>query len=584
MSLLGSFGATLTELVQGVSPLVRMTLDGWQNLATGYGTSRDKTMSATFEQGCPLNDMTLSAMFSYDDLAGKICDVYPKEEMRCGFTISGYQPNEIADAQKYLNKFELPQTMTDARIWGNVYGGSVIWPLVDDGLPPEEPLDLAKIRSVMGLRVIDRRWLIPETWYYTGPKAGYPELYRAVQPTQGGALLIIGRIHETRLVKFPGARTEWQRKLSLLMWDESVLVKPYAALRSAGQIWQAIENLVSDANQGVFKIEHLFDLVTADPTQGDDAAAFASSPSGKLLKRIAFMDRTRSAGRAIVLDKTLEEFERVPTSFAGLPELSAGQWKRVAAASDIPVSRLIGEAPAGLNATGDAETETFHAKVNANRTQIVEPRLRQLLRILFSAQDAPKLSTAFVPGNNGKTKTAQARQLKAKEDARTSGQLFNATSPLTQTAGAVPRLSAQAAQYGMISANQPLDPSQTGTAQGADPIEALVIGWPDLGTPSVAARGLMTLQRAQAGVALITAQVLLPEEVALSLPDEDGWKIDKEARENILEENAEELLSKRAENTLNPAEQDPAHAAAMAKAAAGATGEEDPKDKNVPAG
>jgi phage-related protein (TIGR01555 family) len=546
MSLLGSLGASLTELVQGVTPLVRMTLDGWQNLATGYGTSRDKTMSATFERGCVLDDMTLSALYSYDDLAGKVCDVYPKEEWRCGFTISGYQPDEIADAQKYLNKFEIPQTMTDARIWGNVYGGSAIWPLVDDGLPPEEPLDLARIRSVMGMRVIDRRWLIPETWYYTGPKAGYPELYRVVQPTQGGALLIIGRIHETRLVKFPGARTEWQRKLSLLMWDESVLVKPYAALRSAGQVWQSIENLVSDANQGVFKIQHLFDLLTADPTQGDDAASFAQSPSGKLLKRIAFMDRTRSAGRAIVIDKENEEFERVATSFAGLPELSLGQWKRVAAASDIPVSRLIGEAPAGLNATGDAETQTFHAKVRANQTQIDEPRLRQLLRILFSAQDAPKLTQVLDTSPMSKNKS----KLKAKEDAL----------------GPFPQLSAQAAQYGMVSANQPLDPSQSGAAVGNDPIEALVIGWPDLYTPSAAERGTMMLQRAQAGVALIGAQVLLPEEVALSLPDEDGWKIDKEARENILEENAEELLQKATENKLNPQEHDPEHAAAMAAA------------------
>jgi phage-related protein (TIGR01555 family) len=572
MSLLGSFGAALGELVQGVSAgLVPFRSDGWQNLATGYGTSRDKTMAATFERGCALDDVTLSNLYSYDDLAGKVCDVYPKEEFRVGFAISGFDPGEVADAEKYLRKFEIPQTFTDARIWGNVYGGSAIWPLVDDGMSPDEPLDLTRIRSVMGTRVIDRRWLIPETWYFTGPKAGYPELYRVVQPTQGGALLIIGRIHESRLIRFPGARTEWQRKLSLLMWDESVLVKAYAALRSAGQVWQAIENLVSDANQGVFKIQHLFDLVTADPTQGDDAANFANSPSGKLLKRIAFMDRSRSSGRAIVLDKDLEDFERKPTSFAGLPELSQGQWQRVAAASDIPVSMLIGEAPAGLNATGSAEAEAFHAKVRANQEQIDEPRLRQLMRILFSAQDAPKLTKKIEsPTQKGKGSIkakAEAKEQKGKQDALMSS----------------PRLSAMAAQYGMLSQNQPLEPDPAEQAPEQDPIADLEITWLPLRALSAAELSDLTLKRAQAGVALITAQVLLPEEVALSLDEDSGWKLDKEMRENILEENAEELLQKATENKLNPPENDPEHAAAMAQALnAGKdpNADPDPKEKN----
>lgn len=539
MSLLGSFGAALTQLVDGVSELKPLRWDSWVNAATGFGTSRDKSMASSFQPGTLLTDADFRALYTYDDLGGKIADTYPKEEMRLGFGIGGYAPDEINDAEKYLRKFEIPQTVTDARIWGNVFGGSAIWPLVSDGLPPEEPLDLTKIKSVLGLRVIDRRWLIPETWYYTGPKAGYPELYRIVQPTQGGALLTIGRIHETRLVKFPGVRTEWQQKLAKLMWDDSCFVKPYDALRSSGNVWKAIETLVCDANQGVFKIQHLFDLVTADPTQQDDAANFAQSPSGKLLKRISFMDRTRSAGRAIVLDKDLEEFERVPTQFAGLADLSDRAWKRVSAASDIPVSILMGENPAGLNATGDNELRWFFAKVSANQCQIVEPRIRQLFRILFSAQDAPQLTVKLNPSpmTKGKAKGA-GKAIRSKTDALYSGA----------------QMSAQIAQYGMTSQNAPLDPDATQVALGDDPIEDLTITWLPLWAPSATEQATINLQRAQEGQIWITTQVLLPEEEALSLPEEAGWKFDKEAREAVLEENAEELLQKRAENALAPPE------------------------------
>lgn len=539
MSILGSFGAVLTQLVDGVSELKPLRWDSWVNLATGFGTSRDKSMASSFQPGQLLTDQDFRALYTFDDLAGKIADAYPKEEMRLGFGIGGYAPEEISAAEKYLRKFELPQSITDARIWGNVFGGSAIWPLVADGLAPEEPLDLDKIQTVLGLRVIDRRWLIPEVWYYTGPKAGYPELYRIVQPTQGGALLTIGRIHETRLVKFPGARTEWQQKLTHMMWDDSVYLKVYDALRSSGNTWKAIETLVCDANQGVFKIQNLFDLVTADPAQQDDAANFAQSPSGKLLKRISFMDRTRSVGRAIVLDKDLEDFERKPTSFAGLAELSDRAWKRVSAASDTPMCILVGDAPAGLNATGDPQLEGFYSKVSQNQVQLDEPRIRQLLRILFAAKDAPKLTQLLDAGPTTKAKTG--RGLRAKADAILSGA----------------QISAQVAQYGMASANNPLDISQPQSALGTDPIEDLTITWLPLWAPSAVEQAAINLQQAQAGQIWITAQVLLPEEVALSLGPNSGWKFDREAREDILEENAEDLLAKRAETALNPPELDP---------------------------
>lgn len=546
MSLLGSLGAALTELTDGavsaLQPLAQR-LDSWVNLATGFGTNRDKSMASTFQAGCMLTDADFRALYTYEDLAGKIADTFPREEMRLGFGLSGYAPDELAEAGKYLRKFELPQTVTDARIWGNVFGGSAIWPLVDDGLAPEEPLDLSKIRTVLGLRVIDRRWLIPETWYYTGPNAGYPELFRVVQPTQGGSLLTIGRIHESRLVRFPGVRTEWQEKLRLMMWDNSCFVKVYDALRSSGNTWKAIEVLVTDANQGVFKIQHLFDLVTSDPTQGDDAANFASSPSGKLLKRIAFMDRTRSAGRAIVLDKDLEDFERKPTSFAGLPDLSDRAWQRISAASEIPISRLIGQAPAGLNATGDAETEMFYAKVSSNQCQLVEPRLRQLLRILFAAQDAPKLTKRI---DTSPTAISQkARKLPAPK-------------PKEDAADYVARVSAQIAQYGMVSANQPqlILPSQRALIDD-DPTEDLVITWLPLWAPSATELADIQLKKAQAAGLLITNQCLLPEEAMLSFDENSGWKFDREAREQILEDNAEELLQKSIDNKLNPPELEP---------------------------
>jgi len=472
-SLLDHVAGSVATLIN-ISRAVRT--DGWANLATGFGTSRDKTQAAYFAQPDLLSPVDLANLYTYDDLAGTICDTYPREEMREGFGLSYGESEDTTEVAEYLCRFQIPSVFADARIWGNVFGGSVIWPVVEDGLDTAEPLNLDGIKTVACLKVIDARWLWPEKYYTEGPRVGEPEVYRIVAPHAGGTAATIGLIHETRLIKFPGARTEHLTKIRLRMWDLSLLVKPYEALRQSGQTWQAIASLVSDANQAVFGISELWEAMGADPTQEQDAETGQLTPSGKLLKRIAFMDRLRSAGRAIVLDKDRESFERKATSFAGLAELSDRAWKRLAAAADMPVTILMGEAPAGLSATGDNDIRYFFAKVSSNQRQLCEPRLRRLLDILMSAQDAPQLK---VPKRKDSDEFEEDKP-EAKET-------------------------------------------------------ELKIVWLPLWAPSSKELSEIRLARAQEAQIWINVQALLPEEGIMSLP-KDWWNINRKLREQALED------------------------------------------------
>lgn len=469
-SLLDHVAGSVATLIN-ISRAVRT--DGWANLATGFGTARDKTQAAYFSQPDLLSPVDLANLYTYDDLAGTICDTYPREEMREGFGLSYGESEDTTEVTEYLCHFQIPSVFADARIWGNVFGGSAIWPVVEDGLDTAEPLNLEDIQTVSCLKVIDARWLWPETYYTEGPHIGEPEIYRIVAPHAGGTAATIGLIHESRLIRFPGARTEHLAKIRLRMWDHSLLVKPYEALRQSGQTWQAIASLVSDANQAVFGISELWEAMGADPTQEQDAETGQLTPSGKLLKRIAFMDRLRSAGRAIVLDKDRESFERKSTTFAGLAELSDRAWKRLAAAADMPVTILMGEAPAGLSATGDNDIRYFFAKVSSNQKQLCEPRLRRLLDILMSAQDAPKLAKA--KRSDAEEAGAEAKELELK------------------------------------------------------------IVWLPLWAPSSKELSEIRLARAQEAQIWINLQALLPEEGIMSLP-KDWWNINRKLREEALAE------------------------------------------------
>jgi phage-related protein (TIGR01555 family) len=317
------------------------------------------------------------------------------------------------------------------------------------------PLDLTRIKSVLGIRVIDRRWCIPFTFYRDGAQVGQAELYRLQEPHAGGVGSTIGYIHESRLVTYPGARTETLEKVRLKGWDHSVLIKPYEALRSAGQTWKAIEILVSDANQGVLSIEGLWEMIAADTEQGEQSAGNPTG-GGQLQTRAKLFDQTRSVSRLVLLDKERETFERKPTQFAGLPDLSDRSWNRVAASSDIPVQLLVGEAPAGLNATGDVTLRWFFSGVSQEQTQVDEPRLLKILRILFAADDAPELK-AVESDNGGET---------------------------------------------------------------PDPFDALGLVWLPLWAPTAQELATIRLQRAQEAALWITNQVFRPEEIAMSLPED----------------------------------------------------------------
>lgn len=461
--------------------------DGWTNVTTGLGTSRDKTEGGFFKAGRWLADQNIADLYNYDDLSARIVDAYPREEMRLGFGLKGITPANKTEFDRYLKRFNLVEQVVDGRRWGRCFGGAVTWIMVDDGLDPSEPLDTDKIKTVLGLRTIDKRWVIPQDYYTDGPDVGDPEIYRIQEPHSGGVGSTIGYIHETRLIRWPGEPTETLERIRRRGWDMSVLVRPYEALRQAGETWKAIELLVVDANQGIYKVKDLYAKIAGDASQGETTDADPSG-GGNFLKRVRIMDRVKSVFRAIVLDMDQEDYTRQTQSFTGLPDLSDKAWLRISAAAKIPVMILTGQSPAGLSATGNTTIQWYYNEAECNRTQIDEPRLLELLKILLSADDAPEIT---------------------------------------------------------VDATDVDDKSQDG-----DPLDKLGIVWLPLWAPTATELQTIRLQRAQEISAYVTAQVLLPEEGALSLPEDWFPEMDRDLRKTSLEADAEALLSQRNEVKL----------------------------------
>jgi phage-related protein (TIGR01555 family) len=341
-------------------------VDSWVNTATAFGTSADKTTKSVPMTGCRLTMPQITALYTEDHLAAKIVDVYPREALRVPLTVGGLTQEQTASLNLNApgeNDRTLVSVVEEAWIWGRCYGGAAIWPMTTDGdnlVTPANPS-----AEVMALRVVDRRQLNVATRYQNGPKAGLPETYWVTD--QNGTRL--SRVHETRLILFPGALTDRETKQRLDGWDLSVLQRPYEALRAAGAIYKGIEIQVTDGNQGVYKIKNLI-------------AMMAGKHGEQLLARLRLMQESRSVARAVVLDAEVEDFQQLSAKLDGLVGLGEFGHKLVAAAAEIPVTILIGESPAGLNATGESDLRWFHFRVEAARKNVADPRLVQLIRMV----------------------------------------------------------------------------------------------------------------------------------------------------------------------------------------------------------
>lgn len=366
--------------------------DAWQNAMTGLGTLRDKLTYQKQTMAAPLNDAELEAMYTDDDIAAKIVSQLPSDALREGFRVK-IGPDEIEDASSVstdicdaLVKLDAVPTLRAAWIWARLYGWGAVFVGADDGQDPSMPLDLERVRSIKFLTALRRTQVNAETYYddIEQPKYGNVARYRivTVQSSQSDTPRATTRkvtdvlVHESRLLIFRGVLTARYPALSGNFWDDSVLQRANEALKQSSSGWMSVSHLLTDASQGVLKISNLMQLLS---TNGENA----------LRKRMQMMDLARSVCRAILVDAEKESFERVATSFQGIPDVIDRQMMRTSSAADMPVTILFGRSPAGMNATGESDTRAWYDRVSAKRSEELTPKLEQLVRLVMAVDDGP---------------------------------------------------------------------------------------------------------------------------------------------------------------------------------------------------
>lgn len=350
--------------------------DSWTNLVTGLGDpNRDKGAGSQWSPEIQLHMMQLTDMFNFDAIAKRIVCAMPEECFREGYTLHASAPDRTEYLRAEADNRGLDQVFQEADTWARLYGGSAIMPEIVDGKSLQEPLDPYTVRHVGRLEIFDRRYVFPYTYYKSDGSDNLlrPEIY--ILTSLSGK---VRYVHESRLIIFRGAMTDPLTRARNLSWDLSTLDAPIEAVKGFWESFNASKTMIQEASVGVVKIKGLI-------------AALAGPNRDKLEKRLSLMDQAKSLVRALVLEagdgsSAGESFERVAMQLAGVPELLDRFANILAASTGIPVTRIMGQAPAGLNATGEADLRMWYDSCRSYQNRSLQPKMLRLLRLMCCAQ------------------------------------------------------------------------------------------------------------------------------------------------------------------------------------------------------
>lgn len=387
----------LGETLRGIRALLPevelvQRADAWINAITGLGGVRDKTTRAEIADFVALSPAQLEALYHAHDLAAKIVDAPIEDGFRGGFEIAG-DDGRIADA---LRKWRVLPAVREGKTWGRLYGAGAIL-VGHKGADMREPLQPDAPGELQYLLVLDRQNLSIASYEDApeSPDYGRPRTYKitrdrdvgqyrapARRPGEYGSGVGAGaglspapdEIHASRLIKFGGALTAERIRIKKNDgFDLSVLQRPHEVLRDADQTWRSIQHLLQDLSQSVFAMHGLIDMI-------------AQGEKDTVMDRMAVVDMARSVARAVVIDAEHERFEHTgAVNVTGIEPSMMLTFHRLAGAASMPLTRLIGMSPGGMNATGESDTRAWYDVVDDVRRQDSD-EIARLIEIVARAE------------------------------------------------------------------------------------------------------------------------------------------------------------------------------------------------------
>lgn len=347
-------------------------LDKLSNVMSGMGTTIDKRSYAGYHF-LPVDPTQAEACYRTSWLMRKIIDIPPLDMTRTWRSWQA-EKDDIEALEKAERKLQLRNKAKRALGLARLYGGGALLIGVK-GDNPEEELQPERVRKdgLAWIHVFSRHQLTASGREITDPESpwfGMPEYFSLA--TRAGTADMMLRIHPSRVIAFVGqempegsllSNTDW-------FWGDPLYQSIQQAVMNADMAQDGFAALIDEAQTDILKIPGLMDRVGSDEYEQ------------RLLNRLALAKRGQSTWRSKVIDAE-EEWTQRQVNWAGMPDILTSYLQIVAGAADIPITRLLGQSPKGLQSTGDGEERDYHAMIAARQDELLAPALDRIDEVLI---------------------------------------------------------------------------------------------------------------------------------------------------------------------------------------------------------
>jgi len=361
--------------------------DSWVNFFTGMNTGKDK-----IKQGTPthifLTEFEAEELYASDRASKKVVNSIALDSTREWIEYT----NLDTDVVKYLlleeKRLSIKSRFTEAMTFARLYGGAGIWVVANDGREVNEPLDVKNIVSIDNLVVLTRWELWIEATDIENNAAsinfGKPNFYRLNPITTGNQVVVKNEgvqqkpIHYTRILRFDGERLPKRKFIENQYWHDSVLSSLFNSLSRFNQTNDAISSIIQDFVKKVMKMKDLASIID-------------SGGKEKTTERVQLLNEVSSILNTVLIDADTEEFSLQSAQVAGLAELVKTVDNKFVADTGLPHTKVLGESPSGLGATGESEQDDYNEVVRKAQEDDLKDNITRLLFILLHSQPAKAL-------------------------------------------------------------------------------------------------------------------------------------------------------------------------------------------------
>lgn len=322
------------------------------------------------------NYALLNSLYRSGSVLQSVVDIVPQDMLREWFDFSGtIKPEDLDAMDRAMRRVKLRDRLNDGLKWARLYGGAVgIILIKGQENKLDKPLDPKTVTpdSFAGLMILDR-WsgVSPQLEIVTDitdPDFGLPEYYDINSGENGQ---IVARVHHSRIVRFIGRELPYIEKLANMYWGESEVEPVFTDIRLYDNVMANMGNLTFRANTDTLFIKNLEQLFSIGSTEQQ--------------KRFWNMMQAQSVAQSNFGYRLMDQentTQNTQYTFTGWNFVIEAVQTNLAAATHIPITKLFGRSPAGMNATGDSDLQNYYDFIDGQRESKLRPILERLLPVM----------------------------------------------------------------------------------------------------------------------------------------------------------------------------------------------------------